>query len=123
MQLSMMIADVGFMLNVSGSRIATPLAPPRPGSTPMITPSTMPIIISTRLVGVSATWNPCRSEASSFIAGASDQAQECFERTFRQRGPEPDLEHQEQRHRHADRDCGHDPQPMSAMARHEVSEE
>ena len=37
-----MIAEVGDMLNVSGSRIATPLAPPRPGSTPMITPSTMP---------------------------------------------------------------------------------
>ena len=38
-----MIAEVGGMLKVSGSRIATPLAPPRPGSTPMITPSTMPI--------------------------------------------------------------------------------
>ena len=28
---------------VSGSRMATPLAPPRPGSTPMRTPSMMPI--------------------------------------------------------------------------------
>ena len=28
---SMMIADVGGIENVSGSRIATPLAPPRPG--------------------------------------------------------------------------------------------
>ena len=39
----MMIAEVGFMLKVSGSRMATPLAPPRPGSTPMSTPSVMPI--------------------------------------------------------------------------------
>src|SRR5262249_25854970 len=40
---SRMIADVGDMVKVSGSRIATPLAPPSPGSTPMITPNTMPI--------------------------------------------------------------------------------
>ena len=38
-----MIAEVGGMLKVSGSRMATPLAPPSPGSTPMITPSMMPI--------------------------------------------------------------------------------
>ena len=38
----MMIAEVGDIEKVSGSRIATPLAPPRPGSTPMMTPSTMP---------------------------------------------------------------------------------
>ena len=37
-----MIAEVGGMLKVSGSRMATPLAPPRPGSTPMITPRMMP---------------------------------------------------------------------------------
>src|SRR5215217_5950477 len=41
MQDSMMIAEVGDIENVSGSRIATPLAPPRPGSTPMITPSAL----------------------------------------------------------------------------------
>ena len=38
----MMIADVGFIENVSGSRIATPFAPPSPGSTPINTPSVMP---------------------------------------------------------------------------------
>src|SRR5215475_8301742 len=37
MQESMMMADVGGMVNVSGNRIATPLAPPNPGSTPMMT--------------------------------------------------------------------------------------
>ena len=48
-----MIADVGDMLNVSGRRIATPLAPPSPGSTPMITPSTMPTTITMMLKGCS----------------------------------------------------------------------
>ena len=44
-----MIAEVGDMPKVSGSRIATPLAPPRPGSTPMMTPSRMPMNISMML--------------------------------------------------------------------------
>ena len=55
---SMMIAEVGGIVNVSGSRIATPLAPPSPGSTPMMTPSTMPISISSRLNGDSTTAKP-----------------------------------------------------------------
>ena len=46
-----MIAEVGGIENVSGSRIATPLAPPRPGSTPMTTPSRMPTIITPMLNG------------------------------------------------------------------------
>jgi len=46
------------MVNVSGSRIATPFAPPRPGSTPMMTPRTMPTNISPRLNGVSAIEKP-----------------------------------------------------------------
>ena len=43
MDVSRMIAEVGGIVNVSGSRIATPFAPPSPGSTPMMVPSTMPI--------------------------------------------------------------------------------
>jgi len=58
MQESMMIAEVGDMVKVSGSRMATPFAPPSPGSTPMITPSVMPTNISTRLYGVSTTAKP-----------------------------------------------------------------
>ena len=46
-----MIAEVGDIENVSGSRIATPFAPPSPGSTPMITPSRIPITITSRLNG------------------------------------------------------------------------
>ena len=60
-----MIAEVGGIVNVSGSRIATPFAPPSPGSTPMITPSTTPTNISIRLNGVSATLKPCNSEVIS----------------------------------------------------------
>ncbi len=44
-----MMPEVCDIVNVSGSRMATPLAPPSPGSTPMITPSTTPTIISMRL--------------------------------------------------------------------------
>ena len=53
-----MIAEVGGIVNVSGSRIAMPFAPPRPGSTPMMTPRLTPMNMSSRLNGVSATENP-----------------------------------------------------------------
>src|SRR5581483_8662093 len=65
---SMMIADVGGIVKVSGSRIATPLAPPRPGRTPMMTPNRMPTIIRTRLYQDNATWKPPISEAISSTA-------------------------------------------------------
>ena len=67
----MMIAEVGFMLKVSGSRMATPLAPPRPGSTPMSTPSTMPTIISRKFMGVSTTAKPWNNALSSSISQIS----------------------------------------------------
>jgi hypothetical protein len=51
---SRMMADVGGIVNVSGSRIATPLAPPSPGSTPMMVPSVMPTTATKRLNGVIA---------------------------------------------------------------------
>ena len=55
-----MMAEVGGIVNVSGSRMATPLAPPRPGSTPMIVPSMMPITATKMLNGVSAMEKPSR---------------------------------------------------------------
>jgi hypothetical protein len=58
MQDSMMIAEVGDMENVSGSKMATPLAPPRPGSTPMMTPSMMPTSITSKLNGSRTTAKP-----------------------------------------------------------------
>ena len=44
-----MIAEVGGIVNVKGSRIATPFAPPSPGSTPMMVPRTMPTTATPRL--------------------------------------------------------------------------
>ena len=73
MQLSMMIAEVGFMLKVSGSRMATPLAPPSPGSTPISTPSVMPISMKPRLGSVAATPKPWKRFCSSSMARRSGQ--------------------------------------------------
>jgi hypothetical protein len=53
-----MIAEVGGMVKVSGKRMATPLAPPSPGSTPMMVPSMMPSTATNRLNGVTATEKP-----------------------------------------------------------------
>ncbi len=44
-----MMAEVGGIEKVSGRRMATPLAPPSPGSTPMIVPSAMPTTARNRL--------------------------------------------------------------------------
>ena len=73
----MMMAEVGGIVKVSGSRIATPLAPPRPGSTPMITPSRMPTSIKARLYGDNATLKPPHERGDFFhgvppICGCSD---------------------------------------------------
>src|ERR671912_1765115 len=95
-----MIADVGGIVNVSGSRIATPLAPPRPGSTPMTVPSVMPTTAMNRLNGVIAIWNP-RKRFSSPISVSEPG----FEWPLRHGDEEPPLEDHERRER--DRD-GHD---------------
>ncbi len=68
---SKMMAEVGGIENVSGSRMATPLAPPRPGSTPISTPSTMPSIISIRLNGVRTTAKPWNRDESSAMAASA----------------------------------------------------
>src|SRR5918999_3147733 len=103
MQESRMIAEVAppgvcAMPKVSGSRMATPLAPPRPGSTPMITPRMTPVNISAMLIGVSATPKPC---ISAWISSMSVQTNERLNRPLGQRHLEPDLEnHVEHDHRH-----------------------
>jgi hypothetical protein len=58
MQDSMMMAEVGDIEKVNGKRIATPLAPPRPGKTPITTPSKMPITITMMLKGWITTAKP-----------------------------------------------------------------
>jgi len=47
----MIIADVGDMVNVSGNKMATPFAPPRPGKTPISTPKMMPTNINKIFIG------------------------------------------------------------------------
>src|SRR6478735_459962 len=64
---SMMIAEVGDIENVRGSRMATPLAPPSPGSTPMSTPSVMPTIMSRMFIGVRMTAKPWNRALSSVM--------------------------------------------------------
>src|SRR6476661_2473039 len=88
--------------NVSGSRIATPFAPPRPGSTPMITPRMIPANMSIRLNHESATAKPPRRCWISSISAASREPEGRFERTLRQRDLGPDLEHEEERHHRHD---------------------
>ncbi len=67
MQDSITIAEVGSIVNVSGSKIATPFGPPRPGSTPTKMPSTSPNIISSNVFHVSSTAKPCIKRPSASI--------------------------------------------------------
>ena len=53
-----MIADVGVIVKVSGSKIATPLAPPRPGNTPISTPRMMPTNMRSMFIGVKMMLKP-----------------------------------------------------------------
>src|SRR5690242_15560695 len=70
MQDSITIAEVGSIVKVSGSRIATPLGPPSPGSTPTKTPSTRPTIISASVFHVSRTVKPCNNRPKASISSA-----------------------------------------------------
>src|SRR5215218_3644454 len=101
MQDSRMIAEVAppgccAMENVSGSRIATPLAPPRPGSTPMSTPRLTPASINMRLNQDRATAKPPISELISCMPVALAEAEEVFDGPLRERHLEPHLEHEEE---------------------------
>src|SRR5205814_9496497 len=82
-----MMAEVGGIVNVSGSRMATPLAPPRPGRTPMMVPRAMPTTATKRLNGVMATWKP----SSRFSNPIGSEPQPGLERTLRHRDQEPAL--------------------------------
>jgi hypothetical protein len=54
----MMIAAVGPMLKVTGSRIAVPATGPMPGSTPISIPSRQPVSAKSRFVGCMAVAKP-----------------------------------------------------------------
>src|SRR5690349_10977306 len=97
MQDSITMAEVGSMVKVSGSRMATPFGPPRPGSTPTKMPSTSPTIISKTVFQVSRTAKPCRSrpKASMSLRGLL-VAEGRFERPLRH----DDVEHDVEGHEH-----------------------
>src|SRR5712692_162327 len=119
---------------VRGSRMATPFAPPRPGSTPMMIPRMTPTNISNRLNGDSATPNPCISalisstqpplgaDGSVHRHRALVESQCSLERPFGKRHREPYFEYQEKRDADAYRDR-HDLDPgVLAQVPHEVGD-
>src|SRR3989338_1867503 len=109
MDVNKMIADVGGIVNVSGSRIATPLAPPRPGSTPMTVPSAMPSTATKMLYGVIAMEKPCRR----FSRSTRSVPEPRLEWPLRHRHQEPGLEDDERKDRAAHGD-GHHEEPRVA---------
>src|ERR1700675_540456 len=65
---SITIAEVGSIVNVRGSRIATPFGPPNPGSTPTKMPSRRPTSISASVFQVSRTAKPWSRRVNASIA-------------------------------------------------------
>src|ERR1700753_1681032 len=98
---SIRIAEVGSIVNVSGSRIATPLGPPRPGSTPTKMPSTSPTIISAMIFHVISTAKPGSNNPKAsigLIPIPESIAQGRFERPLGHDDVEGDIEgHEHQR--------------------------
>src|SRR6185369_5911347 len=116
---SITIAEVGDIVKVSGSRIATPLAPPSPGSTPIKTPSVMPTNIRPMLSGVRTTRKPCSSEFSASMRACRSVAQERQRReaALEERHLEPDFEHGEEER--VDGDADQDRLPHRVLAEHD----
>src|SRR5687767_11960558 len=122
---SRMIAEVAppgvcAMPKVSGSRMATPLAPPSPGSTPISTPRITPTNMRPMLIGVRATPNPC---ARAWISSKLVQPQPGFDGALGQRHLEPhledDVEHRDGNHA----DHGHLPPHVLPQPAHEEADE
>src|ERR1700729_3250893 len=102
MQDSITIAEVGSMVKVSGSRIATPLGPPSPGSTPTKTPSTRPTIIRASVFHVIRTTKPCSNRPKASMEQFSCLARKLvtegrFQRPLRHDDVERDIEGHEHR--------------------------
>src|SRR5262245_57636458 len=91
---SRMIAEVGGIVKVRGSRIATPLAPPRPGRTPMMVPRMIPTTAIMRLNGVMAIWKPIRRCSRPAMVPPSVSEQR-LEGSLGHRHQEPQLEDEE----------------------------
>src|SRR6516225_241992 len=102
MQDSITMAEVGSMVKVSGSRMATPFGPPSPGSTPTKMPSTSPTIISASVFQVSRTPKPCKRRPKASIVFL--EAEGRFQRSLRHDHVEGELESDE--HRKRKEECG-----------------
>src|SRR5215470_14809748 len=92
---SITMAEVGSMVNVSGSRMATPLGPPRPGNTPTKMPSTSPTIIKASVFEVSRTAKPCTSSPKASMELVPEQR---FDRPLGHDDVERDIERDEHGH-------------------------
>src|SRR5262245_57169438 len=86
-----MNAAVGSTLKVIGRSSAMVSAGPRPGSTPMAVPSVVPTRHHTRLIGVSATANPCISWEKASMSDAP-QPQHALDGVFEQPRTDVDAE-------------------------------
>src|SRR5947209_2157253 len=86
---SITIAEVGSIVKVSGSRIATPFGPPRPGSTPTKMPRASPSSMRRMVFQVSSTLKP-RSSRPKASMSVPERA---FERSLGHDHVEGDLEH------------------------------
>src|SRR5215469_806122 len=102
MQDNITMAEVGSMVKVSGNRIATPLGPPSPGSTPTKMPSTSPSIISASVFQVSRTAKPCSNRPKASIFRPAQPAQLVAEGRFQRPFRHDDVEHDIEGHKH---DC------------------
>src|ERR1044071_1756530 len=98
MQDSITMAEVGSIVKVSGSRMATPFGPPRPGSTPTKMPSTSPTIISASVFQVRRTRKPCARRENASMPGFL-VAEPGFNRPLRHQHVEGNLESGEHHHR------------------------
>ena len=97
------VARAAATWKVSGSRIATPLAPPSPGSTPMSTPSDdadeHQHQVDRRQGDREAVHQRADVRSMRCVDGVSAAKPRAFERALGQRHQEPDLEHDEEHHR------------------------
>src|SRR6516225_6775932 len=120
MQDSITMAVVGSIVKVSGSRMATPLGPPSPGSTPTKMPSTSPMIMNTSVLNVSRTPKPCSRRPNASIWSV---AEECFERPLRHDHVEGDIEGDEHDEREQQAREQRLPQRHAADDPHEAGDE
>src|ERR1700676_2241446 len=119
MQESITMAEGGGMVKVSGNRIATPLGPPNPGSTPTKMPSTSPTIISSSVFHVSRTAKPCVSRPKASITRVLSIdliAKGRFERSLRHDDVKGDVEGQE--HHGGEHESGQQRLPQRVLADH-----